>query len=206
MAHESHSIYHHRGRRTPFHIDPSTFERKPIDSFPIESSPSPASSVNMSPVTQGVSRENSMSLAPEGDYDATREPTSGPQRSRLPSASSIKGKTDRDNDKEKRKRSRVTPEQLVHLERFFSVDRSPTAARRKEISELLGMQERQTQIWFQNRLDGYSYITADPSQPGSTDEPKPSYKMARRAVVKVPKHRQIHRQSWQPATRLTFII
>jgi hypothetical protein len=37
------------------------------------------------------------------------------------------------------------------LERFFSMDRSPTAARRKEISDLLGMQERQTQIWFQNR-------------------------------------------------------
>ena len=54
-------------------------------------------------------------------------------------------------EREKRKRSRVTPDQLVHLERFFSMDRSPTAARRREISELLGMQERQTQIWFQNR-------------------------------------------------------
>lgn len=53
--------------------------------------------------------------------------------------------------REKRRRSRVTPEQLVHLERFFASDRSPTAARRKEISDLLGMQERQTQIWFQNR-------------------------------------------------------
>ncbi|KAJ4479947.1 hypothetical protein J3R30DRAFT_2558457 [Lentinula aciculospora] len=53
--------------------------------------------------------------------------------------------------REKRKRSRVTPEQLIHLERYFSVDRSPTAARRREISDLLGMQERQTQIWFQNR-------------------------------------------------------
>lgn len=53
--------------------------------------------------------------------------------------------------KEKRKRSRVTPDQLVQLERIFVADRSPTAARRREISELLGMQERQTQIWFQNR-------------------------------------------------------
>ncbi|KDQ15814.1 hypothetical protein BOTBODRAFT_273374 [Botryobasidium botryosum FD-172 SS1] len=51
----------------------------------------------------------------------------------------------------KRKRSRVNPDQLTQLERIFAVDRSPTAARRKEISELLGMQERQTQIWFQNR-------------------------------------------------------
>jgi hypothetical protein len=37
------------------------------------------------------------------------------------------------------------------LERFFAVERSPTASRRREIGERLGMQERQTQIWFQNR-------------------------------------------------------
>jgi hypothetical protein len=53
--------------------------------------------------------------------------------------------------KEKRKRSRVTPEQLAQLERIFVHDKSPTAQRRKEISDMLGMQERQTQIWFQNR-------------------------------------------------------
>ncbi|KIO34248.1 hypothetical protein M407DRAFT_218356, partial [Tulasnella calospora MUT 4182] len=46
----------------------------------------------------------------------------------------------------KRKRSRVTPEQLAYLERVFAMDRSPGAAKRKEISELLGMQERQTQV------------------------------------------------------------
>ncbi|KAG8970547.1 hypothetical protein FRC03_006676 [Tulasnella sp. 419] len=51
----------------------------------------------------------------------------------------------------KRKRSRVTPEQLSYLERVFAIDPSPGAVRRKEISELLGMGERQTQIWFQNR-------------------------------------------------------
>ena len=53
--------------------------------------------------------------------------------------------------KEKRKRCRVTPEQLAELERLFLLDRSPTAARRREIGQLLGMEERQTQIWFQNR-------------------------------------------------------
>ncbi|KAG9315100.1 hypothetical protein JVU11DRAFT_4212 [Chiua virens] len=73
------------------------------------------------------------------------EPASGPQRSQS------EGFTAAKNEKEKRKRSRVTPEQLVHLERFFAMDRSPTAARRKEISDMLGMLERQTQIWFQNR-------------------------------------------------------
>ncbi|KZT02897.1 homeobox-domain-containing protein [Laetiporus sulphureus 93-53] len=53
--------------------------------------------------------------------------------------------------KQKRKRSRVTPEQLAQLERFFEVNRNPTAAQRKEICDQLGMAERQTQIWFQNR-------------------------------------------------------
>ena len=53
--------------------------------------------------------------------------------------------------REKRKRSRVTPDQLTQLESFFAANRSPTAARRKEISDMLGMTERQTQIWFQNR-------------------------------------------------------
>lgn len=51
----------------------------------------------------------------------------------------------------KRKRSRVTPVQLAHLERVFTKDKSPTAAKRKELAEILGMNERQTQVWFQNR-------------------------------------------------------
>ena len=81
------------------------------------------------------------------DLDDDKEPASGPQRPRSASGSKPGAKA----EKEKRKRSRVTPEQLVHLERYFVLDRSPPAARRREISERLGMQERQTQIWFQNR-------------------------------------------------------
>ena len=76
--------------------------------------------------------------------DATKVPASGPQRAKNSPSSSKP-------DKEKKKRSRVTPEQLVQLEQLFSTERSPTAARRKEISDRLGMYERQTQIWFQNR-------------------------------------------------------
>lgn len=76
-----------------------------------------------------------------------KESSSGPQRTRSAPNSKPNGQNG-----EKRKRSRVTPEQLLHLERFFAIDRSPTATRRKEVSDLLGMQERQTQIWFQNRL------------------------------------------------------
>ena len=48
----------------------------------------------------------------------------------------------------------VTPEQLAVLEAVFAANRSPNAVRRREISEQLGMSERQTQIWFQNRCVG----------------------------------------------------
>ena len=89
--------------------------------------------------------------SPSPEQDAS--PSSTP--SRRPSTASSRGsKNGGSPEKEKRKRSRVTPDQLVHLERFFAMDRSPTAARRREISQLLGMQERQTQIWFQNRCAG----------------------------------------------------
>ncbi|KAI0833732.1 homeobox-domain-containing protein [Trametes gibbosa] len=53
--------------------------------------------------------------------------------------------------KQRRKRSRTTPEQLEKLEEFFAADQSPTAARRRDIARELGLDERQTQIWFQNR-------------------------------------------------------
>ncbi|KAJ7573861.1 hypothetical protein C8J56DRAFT_501355 [Mycena floridula] len=128
-----------RSQRISLHIEPVSNNSSPLtgDSSP----PSPSSAVtNVSPSTPFVARPGSSGSE---TVDLDEEPTSGPKRSTSVSS----GKS----DKEKRKRSRVTPEQLVHLERFFSVDRSPIAARRREISELLGMQERQTQIWFQNR-------------------------------------------------------
>ncbi|CDO74355.1 hypothetical protein BN946_scf184355.g3 [Trametes cinnabarina] len=53
--------------------------------------------------------------------------------------------------KQRRKRSRTTPEQLVKLEEYFLADQSPTSARRRDIARELGLDERQTQIWFQNR-------------------------------------------------------
>ena len=116
--------------------------------FPVTESPmsSPQSeSVTKSPDAQQESASN-CALSPSVDAEATSSPDVNHRRISTSSSSrSVVG------EREKRKRSRVTPDQLVHLERFFSMDRSPTAARRREISELLGMQERQTQIWFQNR-------------------------------------------------------
>lgn len=115
------------------------------------------------------------------------EPASGPQRSRAASVTSVKV------EKEKRKRSRVTAEQLVHLERFFAMDRSPTAARRKEISGMLEMQERQTQIWFQNRSVPASICNPEPNL--FADVPKLNYKRVRRAGVAVQKRLRIRHHS-----------
>lgn len=116
------------------------------------------------------------------------EPGSGPHRSRPAST----GVTAEKADKEKRKRSRVTPEQLVHLERFFSIDRSPTAARRKEISDTLGMQERQTQIWFQNR--SVSASLRDPAPNRLADEPRLNYKTVRNIGLAMQKRHQTRHQ------------
>ena len=103
------------------------------------------SSTTTSPATAFNHEDDGLEL------EEDKRPLSGPQRSSSNSGSKA--------EKEKRKRSRVTPEQLIHLERYFATDRSPTAARRREISELLGMQERQTQIWFQNRsVDKYPHV------------------------------------------------
>lgn len=128
-----------RSKRMPLHLD-ATFVRNSDDHSTNSSSNSAVTSI--SPVTPLITRPSSRG-SDSADPEDDREPSSGPKRSG--SVSSAK------SDKEKRKRSRVTPEQLGHLENFFGVDRSPTAARRREISDLLGMQERQTQIWFQNR-------------------------------------------------------
>ena len=110
----------------------------------------PSASPQHSPITpSSATRPHSASTAvlPTVDEEeSSTTPTAAPgPRPRSSRASANL------NEHGKRKRSRVTPEQLVHLERIFAQDRSPTAAKRKEISELLGMQERQTQIWFQNR-------------------------------------------------------
>ena len=101
-------------------------------------------SITKSPETVPESGSN-RALSPSVEAEATPSPDVSQRRV------TVNGGRGAGSEREKRKRSRVTPDQLVHLERFFSMDRSPTATRRREISELLGMQERQTQIWFQNR-------------------------------------------------------
>lgn len=50
-----------------------------------------------------------------------------------------------------KKRQRATPEQLVVLEEAFTVNPSPNAKMREQISAEINMTERSVQIWFQNR-------------------------------------------------------
>uniref|UniRef100_D8Q507 Homeobox domain-containing protein n=1 Tax=Schizophyllum commune (strain H4-8 / FGSC 9210) TaxID=578458 RepID=D8Q507_SCHCM len=52
---------------------------------------------------------------------------------------------------DKKKRQRVTSDQLAHLESIFAVEHTPTQERRRQISQALGMEEKQTKVWFQNR-------------------------------------------------------
>lgn len=104
-----------------------------------------------SPAEDEAAGESSPSEPPASRATRSSGAVSGATVASSSSNASNNTKAKAGEPREKRKRSRVTPEQLTHLERFFAADRSPTAARRKEISELLGMQERQTQIWFQNR-------------------------------------------------------
>lgn len=48
-------------------------------------------------------------------------------------------------------RRRLTQEQLARLEAEFLVSEKPSAALKKELSQLFGIPERSIQIWFQNR-------------------------------------------------------
>ena len=155
----------------------SSSEQESLESSPTSAQMSPADSTDQA---------HDSSKDTEGSLASDLDPASGPQRSRSASHSSVAGPSE---TREKRKRSRVTPEQLAHLERLFAVDRSPTAARRKEISEMLGMQERQTQIWFQNRcVISIRTMSRPPllkNRSAAIDGPKPSCKKAARSTLRV---------------------
>lgn len=118
----------------------------------MQAAQSTSASASTSDLNASVKLESDLLTSP-GQDSPQAEPSSGVHRTQ----SSLTSGAHRDTDNllkqrpEKRKRSRVTPEQLVELEKEFSKNRTPTGAQRKAISERLGMQERQTQIWFQNR-------------------------------------------------------
>jgi regulatory protein PHO2 len=140
--HEPYPILDMRFNRASLRFDATAVVRKSDEDHSSDGSPTSAIT-SCSPTTTSFDNHQSPQELDRVKSEDERELVSGPIRSQ--SGSSAK------SDKEKRKRSRVTQEQLVHLERYFKADHNPTATRRREISEQLGMQERQTQIWFQNR-------------------------------------------------------
>ncbi|KAG8940231.1 hypothetical protein FRC04_005476 [Tulasnella sp. 424] len=121
----------------------------------VQRPPSAPATRTRSATTASSQPKKEHSPAPgQGDSSSSMNspPKSSAQASNSPTATATStAPTGGGSGSGKRKRSRVTPEQLAYLERVFAMDRSPGAAKRKEISELLGMQERQTQIWYQNR-------------------------------------------------------
>ncbi|KAF5367048.1 hypothetical protein D9758_004053 [Tetrapyrgos nigripes] len=138
-------------KRSSLHLDPNVSRKSPDEEALTPISATTGSPANMSPSS---SSPEAFEGDNDGDIAGTCDSTSSGARSR-----------------EKKKRCRVTPEQLVHLERYFVSDRSPTAARRREISELLGMQERQTQIWFQNRRAKAKMLDGKLTNRQGTDTP-----------------------------------
>lgn len=137
--HEPYFMPDMRSSKASLRLDAAAVVRKFDEDRSSDGSPTSAITSCSSTTTSFDNHQSPQELDRVKSEDE-RELASGPIRFRSGSSAT-----------EKRKRSRVTQEQLVHLEQYFKADRSPTATRRREISEQLGMQERQTQIWFQNR-------------------------------------------------------
>ncbi|TBU22251.1 hypothetical protein BD311DRAFT_155650 [Dichomitus squalens] len=119
----------------PYSLGPLQEHPDSAASSPLSSALSPQSAI--SPTPSDAAPQSSNASAKTGNPIIRRAISCGS----LPVA----------EGKQRRKRSRVTPEQLAKLEELFAMDNSPTSARRKDIARQLGMDERQTQIWFQNR-------------------------------------------------------
>ncbi|THV02779.1 hypothetical protein K435DRAFT_852429 [Dendrothele bispora CBS 962.96] len=150
-------------KRSSLHLDPNVPYRAPD-----EDTMTPSSGTTGSPVTPVITPSPSSSSP--GDFEGEND-GEAPVESQNSDSTSNTTTTTTTKRREKKKRCRVTPEQLVHLERYFVSDRSPTAARRREISELLGMQERQTQIWFQNRRAKAKMLDGKLNNRPGTDTP-----------------------------------
>ncbi|KAF8953706.1 hypothetical protein BDZ97DRAFT_1929465 [Flammula alnicola] len=74
----------------------------------------------------------------------------------------------------------------------FQWTEAPTAARRREISDILGMQERQTQIWFQNRRAKAKLQDGKHSGRRGSTEVSPDSPPERSAGLEVDLHSIIH--------------
>lgn len=175
---------HTRAKRASLHIDPTSFH-----GLDASTSQSPrASATSQSPSTPVDDSRPSSSGSDLPKSEEEKAPALGPIRTESTAHNR--------KERERRKRSRVTPDQLVHLEQFFAVERSPTATRRKEISDMLGMEERQTQVWFQNRWENFWLKKYDKAHL-SSGEPRPSYSRRRRRNSRWASRHRMHQRSCQ---------
>ena len=86
-------------------------------------------------------------IIPEGSYDEGHNDSS-----REVGTSAANASPNLDNKKgSKPKRTRATGEALDFLKKEFEANPNPTSQRRKKISELTGLPEKNVRIWFQNR-------------------------------------------------------
>lgn len=100
-------------------------------------------------------------------------------------------------------RLRVTAHQRVQLEKFFVNDRSPDAHQYHEISQLLGMPEHQTRVWFRNKYAHchLSFFRTQSAHPYTTPG-------ARSPSAQLPlpgaRTRHLHRCRYSEGSRTTF--
>ncbi|TFK40073.1 hypothetical protein BDQ12DRAFT_482423 [Crucibulum laeve] len=175
---ETFSLFQTHIKREPLQLESTSLTRVGGDDH---SGANPSSALNLcypSAYDRSSSRNSELRMS----QDETK-PIPNSQRS---------GSVSSKSDKEKRKRSRVTPSQLNQLEAIFASDRSPTAARRREISERLGMHERQTQIWFQNRRAKAKLQDGKPKGRSESMEVPPNTPPELSIGVEVELHNLIH--------------
>ncbi|CAR25748.1 hypothetical protein ZYGR_0A03170 [Zygosaccharomyces rouxii] len=92
----------------------------------------------MEEVNAAVSFPNSSSTSPQED-----------RKSATITANSVISNSD--NSSSKPKRTRARGEALDILKREFETNPNPTSQRRKKLSEMTGLPEKNVRIWFQNR-------------------------------------------------------
>jgi hypothetical protein len=80
------------------------------------------------------------------NYDTTL-PT--PNESYIPQESTSRKQSIEYSESRPNKRTRASPDQLIQLEATFSSNPSPTLKVREMLSDMLKMNERSIQIWFQ---------------------------------------------------------
>ena len=138
---------------------PSAPRTPPSASSPAESSKVPPLPTRGPPLLSRSTRRSSDVQGASTSSSAEHHPKlqlNLPEQKKLPKSRSVPNSvasspTDSVAEGKTKKRGRVTPKQLAHLEKLFALETCPSVERRKEISSALGMQERQLQIWFQNR-------------------------------------------------------